>query len=270
MATIYEVRATHDGRVSSFGVRPTFDEAEVLLEESRARVEAVGGQNDRYWVETIDTTGLFELPSRPAPRDRYTTRVTRTSSEGKWTTVRVDIVDGDRVVAGYDRNHSMYGTFEPFRQGDREFALVAPHYTATSVMDLATGEIIAGEEPDPNGFCPVGFYVPDWWDIHDGSIPPGSLYWTDDMEWPRGDFGFVWGCMWGDDLFWKVQYLDLSRVQQGELVRDERFGYVQLATHPQLSPRDLIRCSGHDGQLRVTFSTLQRFDLGTGRPLPTE
>jgi hypothetical protein len=90
------------------------------------------------------------------------------------------------------------------------------------------------------------------------------------MEWPRGDFGFVWGCMWGDDLSWKVQYLDLSSVQQGELVRDERFGYVQLATHPQLSPRDLIRCSGHDGQLRVTFSTLQRFDLGTGRPLPTE
>lgn len=270
MAAIYEVRATHDGRVSAFGVRPTLDEAQALLEETRARVESVGGRNDRYWVETIDPTGLFEVPSKPTPRDQYTTRVTRTSPEGVWTAVHVDIVDGDRVVAGYDRNHSMFDTYEPFRQGDREFALIAPHYTATSVMDLASGEIIAGEEPDPNGFCPVGFYAPDWWDIHDGSVPPGSLYWTEEMEWPRGDFGFVWGCFWGDDSSWKVQYLDLSRVAQGELVRDERFGYVELATHPQLNPRQFIRCSGHDGRLHVTFSTLQRFDLRTGQLLPNE
>ena len=172
MAAIYEVRATHDGKVSSFGVRLTLVEAQALLEESRARVEAVRGRNDHYWIETIDTTGLFELPSKPTPRDRYTTRVTRTSPEGVWTTVHVDVLDGDRVVAGYDRNHSMFGTFEPFRQDDGEFALISPHYTATSVLDLTTGEIVAGEEPDPDGFCPVGFYVPDWWDIHDGSIPP--------------------------------------------------------------------------------------------------
>jgi hypothetical protein len=270
MVAIYEVRATHDGRVSSFGVRLTLDEAQALLEESRARVEAIGGRNDRYWIETIDTTGLFEVPSKPTPRDRYSTRVTRTSPEGAWTTVHVDVLAGDRVVAGYDRNHSMLGTFEPFRQGDREFALIAPHYTATSVLNLDTGEIVAGEERDPDGFCPVGFYVPDWWDIHDGSLVPGSLYWTDDMEWPRGDFGFVWGCMWGDDSSRKVQYLDLSRVQQGELVRDERFRYVELATHSKLSPREFIRCSSYEGQLQVTLSVLQRFDLATGRPLPTE
>ncbi len=270
MAVIYEVRASREDRVHSFGVRPSHDEAQALLEESRARVEAIGGRNDRYWVETIDTTGMFELPSKPTPRDRYTTRVTRTSPEGAWTTVHVDVLDGDRVVAAYDRNHSMYDTFEPFRQDDREFALIAPHYTATSVLDLATGEIVAGEEPSPDGFCPVGFYVPDWWDIHDGSVQPGSLYWSGDMEWPRGDFGFVWGCLWGDDSSWKVQYLDLSRVQQGELVRDERFGYVELATHPKLSAREFIRCSSHEGQLQVTFSVLQRFDLATGRSQPTE
>src|SRR5688500_16953387 len=87
MTVIYEVRATREGRVNSFGVRPTLDEAQALLEESRARVETIGGRNDRYWVETIDTTGMFEMPSKPTPRDRYTTRVTRTSLEGAWTTV---------------------------------------------------------------------------------------------------------------------------------------------------------------------------------------
>ena len=68
----------------------------------------------------------------------------------------------------------------------------------------------------------------------------------------------------------KVQFLDLSCVPQGEFVRDERFGYVELATHPKLSPREFIRCSGHDGRLQVTFSTLQRFDLATGQPLTNE
>jgi hypothetical protein len=270
MTVIYEVRATREGKVYSFGLRPTPDEAEVLLEASRSRVEAVGGRNDRYWVETIDTTRLFELPSKPPPRERYTTRVTQTSPEHAWTTVHVDVLAGDRVVAGYDRNYSILDTFEPFRQGDRDYALIAPHHTATSVMDLTTGDIVAGEEPSPDGFCPVGFYVPDWWDIHDGSVQPGSLYWRDDMEWPRGDFGFVWGCIWGDDSSWKVQYLDLSGVQKGELVRDERFGYVELATHPKLSPRDFIRCSSFDGQLHVEFSILRRFDLATGKPLSPE
>jgi len=34
----------------------------------------------------------------------------------------------------------------------------------------------------------------------------------DEMEWPSdGAFGFIWGCVWGDDASWKVQYLDLSR-----------------------------------------------------------
>lgn len=65
-------------------------------------------------------------------------------------------------------------------------------------MDLSTGEIIAGEKPDSGGFCPVGFYVPDWWDIHDGSLLPGSSGWSDDYEFPKGHlvlYGDVSGVM---------------------------------------------------------------------------
>ena len=177
------------------------------------------------------------------------------------------MLDDRHVVASYDRNYSMLDTFEPFRQASHHFALVAPDYTATGVMDLATGEIIAGEEPDAGGFCPVGFYVPDWWDVHDGTVLPGSMLWSADMEWPTGDFGFVWGCFWGDDSSWKVQYLDLSEVQSGELRRDDRFGYVELATHPNLSGRDLIRCSKFEGEVRVEFSLLKSFDLANGQPI---
>jgi hypothetical protein len=89
----------------------------------------------------------------------------------------------------------MLRTFEPIRQGDRDYALISPHYTATSIMDLVSGRIVAGEEPSPGGFCPVGFYVPEWWDIHEdteqrGTLP-GSKAWSSDYEWPTSNFGFV-------------------------------------------------------------------------------
>ena len=120
-----------------------------------------------------------------------------------------------------------------------KLALISRDYTRTAVLDLASGMVIAEETQDASpgaGFCPVGFYVPDWWDVNDGSRLPGSEHWCADDEWPIGDFGFVWGCYWGDDSSWKVQYLDLTRVQQGVISRDARFGYVELATFGFKSP----------------------------------
>lgn len=267
MGKIYEVRAENDGRAHSFGARQTRGEAETLLVEARDRVERVGGHNQRYWIEEIDTTGLFEIPPRPTPRERYSTRVELRSPETAWPQVRVDILDGDQVIASYARNYRMLQTFEPFRQAGRDFALISPDYTGTSVIDLATGQIIAAERHDPVGFCPVGFYVPDWWDVHHGWTLPGTLHWTADREWPTGMFGFVWGCVWGDDQSWKVQYLDLSSIQNGILRRDDRFGYLELATHPKLEPWEFIRCWSDHGELRVEFSTPRTFDLTTGRSI---
>ena len=270
---IYEVRAEYANgqRVHAFGARRTRPEAEDLLRESTLRVEATGIRYQRYWIEEIDTTGLWQPPARPKPRDRYTTRVTTTTPPGKWTKVHVDVLDGDAVIAAYDRNYSMLQTFEPFRQGDRMLALISTNYTATSVMDLHTGGIIAAEEPASGGFCPVGFYVPDWWDLHDGAKLPGSMYWRPaDDQWPAGDFGFVWGCVWGDDSSWKVQYLDLSSVADGVIRRDDRFGYLKLATDTKLEPRDFIRCSSWEGERRVEFYIERGHNLTTGQPISDE
>jgi hypothetical protein len=269
---IYEVRAeSAGGRVHAFGARRTRPDAEVLLTKATRRVQAVGGRNQRYWIEEIDTTGLWQPPAQSTPRDRYTTRVTTIGHRRGWDTVHVDVLDGDAVIAGYDRNYRMLQTFEPFRQADRSFALISPHYTATAVMDLGTGQIVAAEQPSGNGFCPAGFYVPDWWDLHDGTKLPGSMYWHPaDDEWPAGDFGFVWGCIWGDDSSWKVQYLDLSAVGQGVIGRDDRFGYLKLATSTKLEPREFIRCSSWQGERRVEFSIERGFNLVTGAPIPDE
>jgi hypothetical protein len=265
MGWIFEVRAQCGERVHSFGARRDRAQAQELLDSSRARVEAAGGRNEGYWIEAIDTTGLFAVPTRPTPRERYTNRVSQTSRPGAWHTVHVEILDGQRVVAEYDRNYSMLSTFEPFRQGDRNYALISPDYTGTSVMDLDTGRIVASETADSPGFCPVGFYVPDWWDVHDGSKLPGQVTWSADDEWPsRGDFGFVWGCIWGDDSSWKVQLLDLSRICDGELRREERFGYIKLATRTAVPAEEFIRLRSLEGHREVQFVVEQTYNLDDG------
>ena len=277
MPVIYDVVGDWQGEwppprgPRSFGARHTRSEAEVLLAEE---LERYAGTEWSFRIEEVETEGLFEIPPRPTPRERFTVRVSsRESPPGTWAQVSVEVLDGDLVVGTYDRDYQMLRTFEPFRQGDRHFALVSPHYEATSVMDLQTGEIIAEEE----GFCPVGFYVPDWWDIHERDLErgvlPGSLGWTLDHEWPsRGDFGFVWGCIWGDDASWKVQYLDLSRIQQGELRREERFGYTILDTGERegqevwTDAREFIWLWSSDGDPRVKFHSWQNFHVATGEP----
>lgn len=244
-------------------------EAEAALDEFVRRVEQVSGRNERYWIEQVDTAGLFEVPPLPKPRDRFSSRVTRTSEPGRWTTVHVEVLEQARVIAEYDRNYAMLQTFEPFRQGETHYALISPDYTATSVLDLATGEVVAAEEPDSFGFCPVGFYVPDWHDVYgQGHAYPGTLTWRSDYEWLTGDFGFVWGCVWGDDSSWKVQYLDLSAIRDGVLRRDERFGYVKLAVNPALEAREFIRVQQWQGHQLVEFAVEVSFDLSTGAIRP--
>src|SRR3954463_7575616 len=123
-------------------------EAEAALGELVRRVERARGRNDRYWIEQVDTAGLFEVPPLPKPRDRYSTRVTRTSEPEGWENVHVEVLEQDLVIAEYNGNYAMLQTFEPVRQGERHYALISPDYTATSVMDLTTGEVIAAEEPN--------------------------------------------------------------------------------------------------------------------------
>lgn len=274
MSKIYEVRsiAKSDGKLHPWGALKTRDEAEQLLAERSEgeNKEWAEKYHERWWIEEIDTTGMFEIPPEPAPRESFETMVSKLDTgERAWGKLHVEIVDKSGcAVASYERNYpNLFRTFEPFRQAERTMALISEDYTATSVMDLATGEVIASEEASGGGFCPVGFYVPDWWDIHDGSILPGSTDWREHLEFPKGKFGFVWGCIWGDDSSWKVQYLDLSDVQDGVIRRDDRFGFLELASHPDLHAKDFIDCSFYSGKWEVTFSIHACFDLESGKSI---
>jgi hypothetical protein len=291
---VYRVYGIHEARANDFcfGAFSTLAEAEAEI--AKLRAQELNGRNwaaqyhNRGFVvrETVVQTD-FEIPPRPKPRDRYFVRGTRRENRpGTWASTIVEVFrrgdDGEpEMVCEYARNYGLLHTFEPFRQGGREFALIAPRYTGTAVLDLATGRVIAEEPESSAGFCPVGFYVPDWWDLHDGSVIPGSESWDADYEWPTGEFGFVWGCVWGDDSSWKVQHLDLTGIRSGVIRRDERFGYVELATDgyrspcfcpdgaapPQGSePPPFIKVDRWEGKTNVTFAVEMRFDYASGQP----
>lgn len=236
----------------------------------------------------VDTD--FEIPSLPKPRERFFVSGSfRANPAHTWGSTLVEVFartnspSGLEKLCEYERNFSLLQTFEPFRQGHREFALISRNFEQTAVLDLGTGRIIAEEADEPGsaarcGFCPAGFYVPDWWDVHDGSVIPGSEHWNADHEWPNGHFGFVWGCRWGDDACWKVQLLDLSGIESGIVRREERFGYVELATagfespcfstEPVASsaPPHFIDVARRNGRARVTFAVEARFELDSGAP----
>ncbi|MBL9087761.1 MAG: hypothetical protein JNM10_11535 [Planctomycetia bacterium] len=292
---VYRVYGVHAGRAedSSFGTYRTRAEAEAEI--ARLSTCEMDGENwarrrhDRgFVVREIVVETDFEVPPRPKPRDRYVVRGTpKPNAPGRWDSTVVEVLrrvgdaGGLEPVATYERNYRMLDTFEPFRQGDREFALIAPRYTGASVLDLATGRVIAEEPYEASGFCPFGFYVPDWWDLYDGRVFPGSESWGPDHEWVSGGFGFVWGCLWGDDTHWKVQFLDLTDVRSGVIRRDERFGYVELMTKgyrsPCFSPETappaggsapppFVRVVRDGGSTEVQFIVPMRFDLASGRP----
>jgi hypothetical protein len=84
-------------------------------------------------------------------------------------------------------------------------------------------------------------------------------------------FGFVAGCIWGDDSSWKLQYLDLSQAAQGTIGREERFGYLELPDDLTLDRAvDLIDYQSdptEDYAHHVRITTVKRFDLRDGRAI---
>jgi hypothetical protein len=288
--TVFRIYGVHEGREkdSYFGAFRTRDAADAEIAKLNAKEMhghnwARQHHNKGFVIRTATVETDFEPPPRPKPRDRYFIETALKSNEpGTWPSTIVRVFERSRSspLCEYERNHAMYGTFEPFRQPGRELALISRDYTRTAVLDLASGQVIA-EEPGTaggGGFCPVGFYVPDWLDVNDDSIIPGSAYWDSDCEWPTGNFGFVWGCVWGDDSSWKIQYLNLSKIEDGIIEREERFGYVELALSSWRSPcftveapppkgsdaPDFISVTRHNRSVRAKFHVEMDFDLTSG------
>lgn len=229
---------------------------------------------------------------------------------GAWHGVRVGVFrrvgDAEMQVGEYERNFpSLMRTFAPFEAAGRDLALYSPDYTCTRLLELPSCRDIGGEEPSGTGFCPVDFFVPYFVELESrvGDGPPRRfrkqmptaeelVARTVPVTWPAvagrperveyhhevpvgpltyHPFGFVAGCVWGDDRSWKLQFLDLSRAAEGILQREERFGYLELPDGLTLAQAvDLVDYQSdpdadYARQVRITLT--KKFDLRSGRPI---
>jgi len=178
---------------------------------------------------------------------------------GRWDycDVRIFEFDGqsEREIGKYTRNYpSFLNTFCPFEKNGQWFALYSKEYTATRVMTLPGCQDIGGEKPSGGGFCPVDYFVP--YD-EPNVVKAGTA----------GSFGFVAGCVWGDDSSWKIQFLDLSNVESGSLKREAKYGYISI---PDSLDR-LSKCFSFIDYDPPEFNLIhiaadQCFDVDSGEP----
>jgi len=217
------------------------------------------------------------LAWRPAYSIRPTPRANR---PGTWNSQDVEVLDWAGAVVGtYTYNYSMTPPFFAFELGDQWYALYARDYTASRIMKLPSCGDVWGEEPSSHGFCPVEFYVPAEQVTTFGGDRTNKLSGTSDsdpksFQVPHYDekndwtiepvkfaaFGFSCGCIWGDDSSWKVRFFDLSKLSEGIVVYDERFGYAEMSQHLSLAQSVQVNWP-HAKDVRVTLFTAHDYHL---------
>ena len=199
---------------------------------------------------------------------KYTAKVIEKidNKPGEWTSLQVGVFCDDVQIGTYQRNyHALMSTFFAFTRDGKDYALYSPDYTATRVMALPSCVDLGGEERDSSGFCPVEYFVPTYADhqYSTGSVRINNPNGPIDGEPQYCPFGFVSGCVWGDDSSWKVQYLDLARAAEGVIVRSEKFGYLELPNGINLSKA--IDMDNYDDRYPyISIASAQHFNLITG------
>lgn len=205
------------------------------------------------------------------------------NAPGTWDSNKVSIYKDDVLIGEYIRNYHSYAalTFSPFIHNGEWYALYSPHYTSTRVLKLYDDRIEdwCGEEPDSYGFCPVEYYVPRYKkNEFDSKELPGEFYYYVDTEFETDkafvdiedvpaeiyytDFGFMCGCIWGDDSSWKIRHIDLTQIHAKILTITDKFGYWQM---PQkMTLKECIDMSNWEpGHNWITLTRAEHFNLTT-------
>lgn len=224
---------------------------------------------------------------------------------GGWEGLKVGVFriigEKEEQIGEYERNYSpFFNTFYPFNKDEKEYALYSPDYTATRILELPSCKDIGGEERNSWGFCPTDYYVPSYLyketvsttggenkvskylvnEPEDSDLQENTYkYTTNDgnnveiLTYPTTPrlyypFGFIAGCIWGDDSSWKIQYLDLSEVEKGVIKRDDRFGYIKLPEHLTLKQAIDMTDYNYDPEenyYQIKIAIQKDFDLRTGK-----
>jgi hypothetical protein len=219
-----------------------------ILKEQTGLQNYKDGYGNPVWYISGYATGHLKTPAL-----QYSVDVqSKPSRPGCWDVLDVTVKKNGEKVGEYGRNYCSFGksTFAPFVYKGKEYALYSKDYTATRVMTLPDCKDLCGEESNGHGFCPTEYYVPV--NPFTGECP---------------GFAFLAGCVWGDDSSWKIQFLDLSKLDEGIIKREEKFGYIELPRDMNL--KDAIDISwdenNFDNYKHVEITITKTFDLETGK-----
>ncbi len=194
--------------------------------------------------------------------------------EKYWNYQNIGVFDGETKIGEYKRNYSSFmKTFYPFKKNGNWYALYSSNYTATRIMSLPDCKDIGGEEKDTWGFCPVEYYIPEYNQCSFKYKDTEEKFQCFDFKTCEEcapletqcftEFGFIAGCVWGDDSSWKIQYLDLSQADKGIIKREDKFGYIELLDSLSLKESISMRMA-EDKIDRFEIATARCYDLGTG------
>ena len=208
---------------------------------------------------------------------------------GTWNSTKVSIYRDENLIGEYIRNFMDHGpeTFYPFIVDNEWYALYSADYTSTRVMKLHDDRIEdwCGETGRENGFCPVEYYVPRYNQMQYTLVAGETekvfgVYITDcdtenDAEFLEEqttknfvsmhycNFGFMSGCIWGDDSSWKMRYIDLAQIPNKMLSITEKFGYWELPSGTKL--KQCVHMENWEPDHHwITLTGVQHFNLETG------
>src|SRR5262245_14820151 len=134
---VYRVYGLHEGREKDhfFGAFQSRSEADAEIAklcamEMDGRNWAKQYHNQGFVVRETAVAVDFEIPSRPKPRDKYFVKGSpKANRPGTWDSTIVEVFrrtnSSLEKICEYQRNYSLLRTFEPFRQGSRDFALIS-------------------------------------------------------------------------------------------------------------------------------------------------
>lgn len=161
---------------------------------------------------------------------------------GRWGSTKLTVFKNTVECGSYIRNYPSMGveTFYPFKSASGQwYALYSAHYTALRVLRITDAglEDWCGEDPSAHGFCPGELYIPQY--VMSDEILIVDNEYDDYSDFEKqltmpsdqiryAEFGFIAGCVWGDDNLFKLRHIDLSKVDDKIITVDDRYGYHEL------------------------------------------
>lgn len=220
------------------------------------------------------------------------------NGSGHWKSTLCHIFCDEVEIGSYLYRYynSAEKIFQPFNINGKDYAIISTDYTTVSFITLpdCTPVVLTDESKENlSDHCPVECWIPRYKEIrteyeaemilgHPSGVKDFYVYFDDsEIREPKDpesfelpihyhDFGFVAGCVWGDDSGnWKVNFLDLSGIEKGEVFYTSEgkreWTYKQLPSNLTMKQAIKIDRWSADERYRIEWAVPEYYDLENGK-----